>query len=68
MSKSVRIGIANTRGSVYKEWLANGKLLYMLPALGAAWGCNGEEFKGRPMRDHAEGPLGLPLRRRFNCK
>ena len=33
----------------------------MLPALGAAWGCNGEGFKGRPMRDHAEGPLGLPF-------
>ena len=50
MSKSVGISIANTRDSVYKEWLANGKLLIMLPALGAAWGCNGEGFKGRPMR------------------
>ena len=38
MSKSVRIGIANTKGSVYKEWLATGKLLIMLPALGAACG------------------------------
>ena len=46
MSKSVGISIANTRDSVYKEWLANGKLLIMLPALGAAWGCNGEGFKG----------------------
>ena len=68
MSKSVRIGIAFTKGSVYKEWLAEGKLLFMLPALGAAWGCNGEGFKGRPIRDHAEGPLGLPLLRRFNSK
>ena len=50
MSKSLRLGIANTRGSVYQEWLAAGKLLIMLPALGAAWGCNGEGFKGRPMR------------------
>ncbi len=68
MSKSVRIWIANTRVYIYKERLAEGKLLFMLPALGAAWGCNGEGFKGRPMRDHAEGPLGLPLERRFNCK
>ena len=68
MSKSVRIRIANTKRPVYQEWLAKGKLLFTLPALGAAWGCNGEGFKGRPMRDHAEGPLGLPFRRRFNCK
>ena len=46
MSKSLRLGIANTRGSVYQEWLAEGKLLIMLPALGAAWECNGEGFKG----------------------
>ena len=46
MSKSVRIGIAFTKGSVYKEWLAEGKLLFMLPALGAAWGCNGEGVQG----------------------
>ena len=46
MSKSVGISIANTKDSVYKEWLANGKLLIMLPALGAAWGCNGEGVQG----------------------
>ena len=46
MSKSVSIEIANTRDSVYKEWLAEGKLLIMLPALGAAWGCNGEGVQG----------------------
>ncbi len=39
MSKSVGIRIANTRVSIYKERLAEGKLLVMLPALGAAWGC-----------------------------
>ncbi len=46
MSKSVRIRIANTRNFVYQEWLAEGKLLFMLPALGAAWGCNGEGVQG----------------------
>ena len=50
MSKSVWIKIDFTKSSVYKERLAEGKLLVMLPALGAAWGCNGEGFKGRPMR------------------
>ncbi len=39
MSKSVGIRIANTRVSIYKERLAEGKLLVMLPALRAAWGC-----------------------------
>ncbi len=46
MSKSVRIWIANTRVYIYKERLAEGKLLFMLPALGAAWGCNGEGVQG----------------------
>ncbi len=62
MSKSVIIKISKTRSSVYRERLAEGKLLIMLPALGAAWGCNGEGgARGSPIRDHAEGPLGLPL-------
>ena len=42
MSKSAGIRIAKTRDSVYQERLDEGKLLIMLPALGAAWGCNGE--------------------------
>ena len=63
MSKLVRIRVAKTRGYVYKERLAEGKLLIMLSAKEPLVGCNGEGFKGRPMRDHAEGPLGLPLRR-----
>ncbi len=46
MSKSLRIGMVNTMISGYKEWLAEGKLLIMLPALGAAWGCNGEGVQG----------------------
>ncbi|MCW6679231.1 hypothetical protein NH286_08685 [Anaerococcus sp. NML200574] len=46
MSKSVMIRITFTKCSVYLELLAEGKLLIMLPALGAAWGCNGEGFKG----------------------
>ena len=46
MSKSVRIKTAKTRSSVYKERLAEGKFLIMLPALGAAWGCNGEGVQG----------------------
>ena len=67
MSKSIRIRIANTKKPVYKERLAEGKLHYPHSAKESLAGCNGEGFKGRPMRDHAEGPLGLPLERRFSC-
>ena len=46
MSKSVWIKIDFTKSFIYKERLAEGKLLIMLPALGAAWGCNGEGVQG----------------------
>ena len=46
MSKSVSIEIANTRDSVYKEWLAEGKLHYPHSAKESLVGCNGEGFKG----------------------
>ena len=46
MSKSVEIRVANTKRPVYQERLAEGKLLITLPALGAAWGCNGEGVQG----------------------
>ena len=68
MSKSARIRIAKTRGSVYQVRLAEGKLLIMPSAKESLVGCTGVGFMGRPMRTHANGSLGLPLRRRFNIK
>ena len=46
MSKSVRIRIAKTKGFVYQECLAKGKLLYPHSAKESLVGCNGEGFKG----------------------
>ena len=42
MSKLVRIRVAKTRGYVYKERLAEGKLLIMLSAKESLVGCNEE--------------------------
>ncbi|EEI86415.1 hypothetical protein HMPREF0072_1049 [Anaerococcus lactolyticus ATCC 51172] len=50
--------------SLLKKACPKGKLLYPHSAQGAARGCSREGFKGRRVRDPAEGPLGLPFERR----